>query len=48
MKMMVIPIVISALGTVTKEELEIIRRVEISQITALLRSARILSRVPVT
>ena len=46
-----IPIVIGALGTVTKElikgqgDLEIEGRVETIQITALLRSARIPSRV---
>ena len=50
---MVIAIVISALGTVPKglagggglEELEIGGRIETIQITALLRSARILRRV---
>ena len=51
MKMTVIPIVIGALGTVTKglvhglEELEIREREETIQTTALLRSARILRRV---
>ena len=51
MKVMIIPIVIRALGIVTKrlvqgqEDLEITRRVETIQITALLRSARILRRV---
>ena len=51
MKVMVIPIVVGALGTVPKglekmlEELEIRGRIETIQITALLRSARILRRV---
>ena len=51
MKVTIIPIVIGALGTVTKgliqglEDLEITGWVETIQITALLRSARILSRV---
>ena len=51
MKVTVIPIVIGALGRVTKglimglEELEIRDRVETIQTTALLRSARILRRV---
>ncbi len=51
MKVTIIPIVIGALGTVTKrlvqglEDLEITGRVETVQTTALLRSARILSRV---
>ena len=51
MKVTVIPIVIGALGSVTKglvkgcEDLEIRRRVEIIQTAALLRSARILRRV---
>ena len=50
-KVTVIPILIGALGTVTKglvkglENLEIRERVETIQITALLRSARILRRV---
>ena len=50
-KVMVIPIVIGTFGTVTKwlvhgiEELEVRRRVEIIQTTALLRSDRILRRV---
>ena len=54
MKVTVIPIVIGALGTVTKglmqglEELNIIEREETIQTTALLRSARILKRVPET
>ena len=51
MKVTVIPIVIGALGTVTKgliqelEDLKITGRVETFQTTALLRSARILRRV---
>ena len=51
MKVMVIPIVIGPLGIVTKglvqelEDLEIRGRVETIQTIALLRSARILSRV---
>ena len=51
MKVMVIPIVIGVLGTVTKElvkgleELEIRKQVETIQTTALLRLARILRRV---
>ena len=51
MKVTIVPIVIGALGTVTKgllkglEDLEIGGRVEISQTTALLRTARILRRV---
>ena len=51
MKVTVIPIVIGALGTVTKglvqglEDLEIRGRVETMQTTTLLRSARILKRV---
>ena len=50
MKVMVIPIVINALGTVTKElvkgleELEIRTRVDIVQTTALLKSATIMRR----
>ena len=49
--MMIIPIVIGALGTVTEglvkepEDLEITGRVETIQITALLRLARILRKV---
>ena len=49
MKVMVIPIIISAHGTVTKllvkelEDVEVKGRVETIQITALLRSAKILS-----
>ena len=52
MKVTVTPIVIGILGTVTKgleqglEDLEIRGRVETIQTTALLRSARILRRVP--
>ena len=51
MKVTVIPIVIGALGTVTKglvkglEDLEIKGRVETIQTTLLLRSARILRKV---
>ena len=51
MKVAIIPIVIGALGTVTKElikgleDLEIRERVKTIQTTALLRSARILRRV---
>ena len=51
MKVTVIPIVIGAYGTVTNEglqgleDLEIRRRVETIEITALLRSASILRRV---
>ena len=51
MKVTIIPIVIGSLGIVTKglvqgqEDLEISRRVETIQSTALLRSARILRRV---
>ena len=51
MKMTIIPIVIGAFGTVTKElskgleDLEVGRRVETIQTTALLRTARILRRV---
>ena len=54
MKMTIIPIVISAFGTVTKwllpslENLEIGGRVETIQTTTLLRRVRILSRVPET
>ena len=53
-KVTVIPIVIGALGTVTKgllqgvEDLEIRGRVEIMKTPALLRLARILRRVPGT
>ena len=47
MKVTVIPIVIGALGTVTKElkDLETRRRVETIQTTALLRSTKILRKV---
>ena len=51
MKVTIVPIVIDALGTVTKgllkglEDLEIGGRVETIQTTALLRTARILRRV---
>ena len=54
MKVTFIPIVIGALGTVTKglvpglEDLEITERVETVKATALLRSARILRRVQET
>ena len=51
MKIMIVPIVIGALSTVTKgllkglEDLEVGGRVETIQTTALLRTARILRRV---
>ena len=51
MKVAIVPIVIGALGTITKgllkglEDLEIGWRVETIQTTALLRTARILRRV---
>ena len=51
MKVIIIPIAIDAFGTVTKgllkglEDLEVGRRVETIQTTALLRMARILRRV---
>ena len=54
MKVIIIPIVIGAFGTVTKgllkglDDLEVGRRVETIQTTALLRTARILRRVLVT
>ena len=54
MKVTIIPIVIGAFGTVTKwllkgqEDLEVGGRVETIQTTALLRTARILRRVPAT
>ena len=54
MKLTIIPIVIGAFGTVTKglvkglEDLEVGRRVETIQTTALLKTARILRRVPET
>ena len=51
MKVMIVPIVIDALGTITKgllkdlKDLEVGGRVETIQMTALLRTARILRRV---
>ena len=51
MKVTIMPIVIGALGTITKgllkglEDLEVGGRVETTQMTALLRTARILRRV---
>ena len=51
MKVTIVPIVIGALGTITKgllkglEDLEVGRRVETIQTTALLRKVRILRRV---
>ena len=54
MKVTIVPIVIGALGTITKwllkglEDLEVGGRVETIQTTALLRMARILRRVLVT
>ena len=54
MKLTIVPIVIGAFGTITKgllkglEDLEVGGRVETIQITALLRTARILRRVPQT
>ena len=51
MKVTIVPIVIGAFGTITKgllkglEDLEVGRRVEIIQMTALLRMAKILRRV---
>ena len=51
MKVTIVPIVIDALGTITKgllkglEDLEVGRQVETIQTTALLRTARILRRV---
>ena len=51
MKVTIVPIMISALGTITNrllkgpEDLEVGRRVETIQMTALLRTARILTRV---
>ena len=54
MKVTIIPIVIGAFGIITKgllkdlEYLEVGRRVETIQMTALLRTARILRRVPET
>ena len=54
MKVTIVPIVIGAFGTITKgllkglEDLEVGRGVETIQMTALLRTARILRRVPET
>ena len=51
MKVTIVPIVIGAFGTITKgllkglEDLEVGRRVETIQMSALLRTARILRRV---
>ena len=51
MEVTIVPIVIGALGTITKgllkglEDLEVGRRVETIQMTALLRTAKILRRV---
>ena len=51
MKVVIVPVVIGALGTITKgllkglEDLEVGGRVETIQTTALLRTARILRRV---
>ena len=47
MKVTIVPIVIGAFGTITKglEDLEVDERVETIQMTALLRTARILRRV---
>ena len=51
MKVTIVPIVIGAFGTITKgllkdqEDLEVGRRVETIEMTALLRTARILRRV---
>ena len=51
MKVTIVPVVISVLGTIIKgllkglEDLEVDRRVETIQMTALLRTARILRRV---
>ena len=51
MKVTIVPIVIGAFGTITKEllkgleDLEVGERVETIQMTALLRTARILRRV---
>ena len=51
MKVTIVPIVIGALGTITKgllkglEDLEVVERVDTTQMTALLRTARILKRV---
>ena len=52
MKVTIVPVVIDTLGTVTKgllkglEDLKVGGRVETIQTTALLRTARILRRVP--
>ena len=54
MKVTIVPIVIGALGTITKgllkglEDLEVGGQEETIQMTALLRTARILRRVPKT
>ena len=54
MKVTIVPIVIGMLGTITKgllkglEDLEVGGQVETIQTTALLRTARILRRVPET
>ena len=54
MEVTIVPIVIGALGTITKgllkglEDLEVGGRVETIQMTALLRTAKILRRVPKT
>ena len=54
MQVTIVPIVIGAFGTVTKgllmgvEDLKVGGRVETIQITALLKTARILRRVPET
>ena len=54
MKVTIVPIVIGAFGTITKgllerlEDLEFGGRVETIEMTALLRTARILRRVPET
>ena len=51
MKVMIVPIVIDAFGTVAEgllkglEDLEIGRRVDTTQMTALIKTARILRRV---
>ena len=47
MKVTIVPIVIGALGTITKglEDLEVGGRVETIQMTALVRTARMLRRV---
>ena len=54
MKVTIVPIVIDALGTITKgllkglEDFEVVGRVETIQTNALLRTARILRRVQET